>query len=467
MVGTHTEDIHLSQVQSNIQRFFETKNAASLREFLTKYSPVDIAESFEQLPDEDKLIIFRVLPRETAATVFEYLPLPTQESLIKTMAHTDLAVVLNEMAADDRTLLLEELPATVVQQVLALLTTKERAVAVKLLGYPENSIGRLMTPEYVRVKPEWTVNHALEHIRRYGKDSETLNMIYVVDDKGVLIDDLRIRNFLLADPNTKVADLMENAFVFLKAADDEEVAVAEFRRTDLHALPVTDSQGVLIGIVTVDDVLDVAERAATEDIQKIGGTSALDEPYMDVGFPTMIRKRAGWLMILFLGQMLTATAMGFFQNEIEKALILTYFVALIISSGGNSGSQAATLVIRALALGEVTLRDWWLVIRREILAGLTLGLILGVLGFLRIVVFSNFTDSYGDYPILIALTISLTVVGVVTWGTIIGSMLPFVLQRFGLDPATSSAPFVATLIDVTGIVIYFSVAAFFLRGTLL
>lgn len=467
MTGVETQDIHLSQVQSNIQRFFETRNASSLREFLTKYSALDIAESFEILPDEDKLIVFRVLPRETAATVFEYLPLPTQESLIKTMAQSDLAMVLNEMAADDRTLLLEELPAAVVQQMLALLTPKEREVAVQLLGYPEGSIGRLMTPEYVRVRKEWTVQYALDHIRRYGKDSETLNMIYVVDVKGVLIDDLRIRSFLIAKPDTTVAELMENTFVSLKATDNEEDAVVEFRRTDLYALPVTDSEGVLIGIVTLDDVLDVAERAATEDIQKFGGTEALEEPYMDVSFKAMIRKRAGWLIILFIGQMLTATAMGFFQSEIEKALVLTYFIALIISSGGNSGSQAATLVIRALALGEVTLLDWWRVMRREILSGLTLGLILGVLGFLRIVIFSTFTDSYGAYPVLIAVTIGLTVVGVVTWGTLIGSMLPFALRRLGLDPAASSAPFVATLIDVTGIVIYFSVAALILRGTLL
>jgi magnesium transporter len=462
-----TADIHLSEVQSNIQRFFETRNASSLREFLTKYSPVDIAESFDLLGDDDKLVVFRLMPREMAAEVFEYLPLNIQEGLIKTMARRDLARVLNEMAADDRTDLFEELPATVVQQMLALLKPEERAIAVSLLGYPEGSIGRLMTPEYVRVRQEWTVAQALDHIRRYGKDSETLNMIYVVDERGVLIDDLRIRSLLLADPNEKAADLMEHSFVALKATDNEEEAVAAFRRTDLHALPVTDSRGVLIGIVTVDDVLDVAERAATEDIQKIGGTAALEEPYMNVGFFDLLRKRAGWLIVLFIGQMLTATAMGLFHSEIEKALVLTYFVALIISSGGNSGSQAATLVIRALALGEVTLTDWWRVMRRELLSGLALGLVLGVLGFLRIVVFSNFTDFYGNYPILVALTIGLTVIGVVTWGTLIGSMLPFVLRRFGLDPAASSAPFVATLIDVTGIVIYFTMAALLLRGTLL
>lgn len=467
MFDSQHEDIHLSEVQSNIQRFFETKNASSLREFLTKYSEPDIAESFEILPNDEKLIVFRVLPREIATNVFEYLPMETQEELVKTMARSELATLLNEMAADDRTLLLEEFPANAVQQMLTLLTPEERAVAVSLLGYPEGSIGRIMTPEYVRVRQEWTIQHTLDHIRKHGKDSETLNMIYVVDEKGVLIDDLRIRSVLLATPETKVSEITEKVFVALKATDKEEDAIAEFKRTDLFALPVTDSEGVLIGIVTIDDVLDVAERAATEDIQKIGGMAALEEPYMNVVFFEMIKKRVGWLIVLFLGQMLTATAMGFFQSEIEKALVLTYFIALIISSGGNSGSQAATLVIRALALGEVHLSDWWRVMKREILSGLTLGLILGFLGFLRIIIFAGFTDSYGTHPFLIGLTIGLTVVGVVTWGTLVGSMLPFLLRRLGLDPATSSAPFVATLIDVTGIVIYFTVALLLLRGTLL
>ncbi len=468
MFTPENEDIHLSEVQSNIQRFFETKNASSLRDFLTKYSEVDIAESFEILPKEDKLIVFRVLPREIAAQVFEYLPLETQEELIKLMAQTELTSILNEMSADDRTLLLEELPANVTQQMLSLLTPKERAVAVSLLGYPEGSIGRLMTPEYVRVKQEWTVQHTLDHIRKHGKDSETLNMIYVVDDKGVLIDDLRIRNVLLADPNNIVAEIMEHSFVALKATDKEEDAVLAFQRTDQFALPVTDSKGVLIGIVTIDDVLDVAERAATEDIQKLGGLEALDLPYRQTGLFEMIRKRAGWLIVLFLSEMMTATAMGYFDKEIEKAVVLALFVPLIISSGGNSGSQAATLIIRAMALKEIALKDWWYVMRREIFSGLALGGVLGLIGFIRIAVWQklHFFD-YTEHWFLVAITIFLSLIGIVLWGTLSGSMIPFVLKRFGLDPATSSAPFVATLVDVTGIVIYFTVASLILRGTLL
>jgi magnesium transporter len=292
----------------------------------------------------------------------------------------------------------------------------------------------------------------------------------VVDQQGHLIDDIRIRELLLTAPANRVADLMDRRFVALTAADDQSVAVAAFRAHDRTALPVTDSTGVLIGIVTIDDVLHVAEAAATKEIQRIGGSEALDEPYMEIGFAKMIRKRAGWLTALFLGEMLTATAMGFFEGQLKKAIVLTLFIPLIISSGGNSGSQASTLVIRALALGEVTLRDWWRIMRREILAGLSLGVILGSIGLLRITIWSAvpvFGDPYGPNWPLVGITVAIALVGVVLWGTLSGSLLPLLLRKLGFDPATSSAPFVATLVDVTGLVIYFSVAIVFLRGTLL
>jgi magnesium transporter len=383
------------------------------------------------------------------------------------LAEADVAELLNDMAPDDRTHLLEELPASVTNQMLALLTAEERAVAISLLGYPEDSIGRLMTPDYVKVRPDWTVERVLDHIRQYGRDSETLSTIYVVDDQDVLLDDIRIRNILLASAETRIAELMDNKFVALEAADDQETAVSVFRREDLTALPVTDSSGTLVGIVTVDGVLDVAEAEATEDIQKIGGVEVLDRPFMQIGLTRMIRKRAGWLIILFLGEMLTATAMGFFEAQIAQAVVLALFVPLVISSGGNSGSQAATLVIRALALGELSLRDWSRVLGREILSGFALGLLLGAIGFLRIALWSTFFQAYGEHWFEVGLTVGVALVGVVLWGTVVGSMLPFVLQRIGLDPATSSAPFVATLVDVTGLVIYFSAAILILRGTLL
>lgn len=451
----------------DLAELIRARKFVELRARLKNWSPIDLVRLIESLSADEQPLVFRILPRELAADAFEYLPLEAQEQLLKAMAQGDIAALLNDMAPDDRTLLLDELPASVTKQMLALLTPEERHIAVSLLGYPEYSIGRLMTPDYVRVKQDWTVERVLDHIRRHGQDSETLSMIYVVDDHGVLIDDIRIREFLLAAPTARVADIMDHRFVALKATDPQETAVAVFRQEDRAALPVTDTGGVLIGIVTVDDVLDVAEEEATEDMQKIGGMEALDEPYMKIAFTRMIRKRSGWLVILFLGEMLTATAMGFFEAEIKRAVVLALFVPLIISSGGNSGSQAATLVIRALALDEVTVRDWWRVMRREVFSGLVMGSLLGSIGFLRIALWSSFSDIYGPHWFLVALTVGLSLIGIVMWGTLSGSMLPFVLRRLGFDPATSSAPFVATLVDVTGLMIYFSVAALILRGTLL
>lgn len=455
------------QSQAAIEEVIHRRDFNALRGLLEKWPPSDAAQLIQGLATEDQVVVFRILPRKLAAAAFEYLTLDEQELLLRAMAQEEVAALLNDMAPDDRTLLLEELPAAATRRLLALLTPMERAVAVSLLGYPENSIGRLMTPDYVAVNQEWSIQYVLNYIRTYGQDSETLSMIYVVDEQSVLIDDIRIRQVLLAPLTNHVSDLMDRRFVALKATDDQEAAVALFRREDRNALPVTDSTGVLIGIVTIDDVLDVAEEEATEDIQRIGGSEALDEPYMQIGFTRMVRKRASWLVILFLGEMLTATAMGFFEREIQRAVVLALFVPLIISSGGNSGSQASTLVIRALALGEVSLRDWWRVIRREFFSGMALGAILGAIGFLRISVWSIFSTIYGPYWLLVALTVSLSLLGIVLWGTLAGSMLPFLMRRLGFDPATSSAPFVATLVDVTGLVIYFSVGMLILRGTLL
>jgi magnesium transporter len=444
-----------------------SRDYTRLRDMVRNRPPSELGELLADLTLDDQAVVFRLLPRKDAAATFEYLEQDAREALLKTLSKEDVASLLNNMAPDDRTMFLEELPATVTRELLTLLTPQERAIAVTLLGYPEKSVGRLMTPDYVAVREDWTVREVLDYVRTHGQDSETLNVIYVVDPHGLLIDDIRIREILLTDPARRVSELMDRHFVALKATDDQQIAVAEFRQHDRSALPVTDTAGVLIGIVTVDDVLDVAETEATKDIQRIGGSEALDEPYMEIGFGKMIQKRAGWLTALFLGEMLTATAMGFFENEISKAVVLALFVPLIISSGGNSGSQASTLVIRALALGEVTLRDWWKVMRREIGAGLALGGILGSIGFLRISLWSAFSDLYGPHWMLVAITVAFTLLGIVLWGTLVGSLLPFGLRRLGFDPAASSAPFVATLVDVTGLVIYFSIALVVLRGTLL
>ena len=292
-------------------------------------------------------------------------------------------------------------------------------------------------------------------------------MLYVTDNHGVLIDDIRIREFLLAQPGTHVHELMDRRYVQLMAHQDQEEAIDIFRRNDRVALPVVSAQGILLGIVTLDDMLTIREEEDTEDIQKLGGSEALDEPYLDTPLLRMVQKRAGWLVVLFLGELLTASAMQFFEGELQKAIILVQFVPLIISSGGNSGSQATSLIIRAMALGEFTLSEWWRVLRREILSGLALGVILGVVGFVRIAVWQQFSHVYGPHWLQVAFTVGIALVGIVLWGSLAGSMLPLILKRLGLDPATSSAPFVATLVDVTGLIIYFTVALVMLHGTLL
>jgi magnesium transporter len=324
-----------------------------------------------------------------------------------------------------------------------------------------------MTPDHVAIRADWAIQEALEHIRKMGTDAETVDLIFVIDDKWKLIDDLRLRLILLADPAATVESIMDRNFIALQANDDREEAVRIMKEYDRLALPVVDSAGFLLGLVTIDDVLDVAEEEATEDIQKMGGMEALDAPYMGTPFLRMVRKRGGWLSILFLGEMLTATAMGYFQAEIAAAVVLALFIPLIISSGGNSGAQAATLIIRSMALQEVRLRDWWRVMRRELAAGLALGGGLGAIALFRIWAWPNSQEIYGEHYVLVGITVALSLVGVVLLGTLAGSMLPFLFRRLGFDPAISSTPFVATIVDVAGIVIYFSVAVTILRGTIL
>lgn len=444
------------------QRRFE-----AVKELLAQHSVPDVAEVIDRLPKPEEAVVFRLLPPERAWEVFEYLSFEAQENLLLTLSDSDTAAILEEMSADDRTALLEELPGKVTRRLLNLLSREQRRVALKLLGYPEGSIGRVMTPDYVRVKPHWTVAQALEHIRRYGRDSETLDVVYVTRPGGFLVDDLRIRQLLTVDPETRIGDLMDQQYVALNVMDEEASAVAVFRKHDRTALPVVDGAGVLVGIVTVDDVLDIQERAATEEIQRLGAVQALEEPYLQVPIPTMVRKRAVWLVILLFGGMLTAEAMAYYEEELSRAVVLAIFLPLIIASGGNSGAQAATLITRALALNEVRLRDWWRVMRREFLSGVLLGLILGSLGFIRIALWALAFDAYGPHWPLVALTVGSSLCGVVVWGSLSGSLLPLLLKRLGADPATSSAPFIATLVDVTGIIIFFSIAVLFLTGTLL
>jgi magnesium transporter len=458
---------HLPTDAERLKALASTGNTAVLRAEMLRWRLQDAAAALASLELGDQIRVLAALPPRAAAAIFEYLPRETQTALSTAMPHDDLAALLNDMAPDDRTLFLSMLPSQASERLLMLLNDEERAEAEMLLQFPADTVGRLMTPHYVAVPEGWTIREVLDYIRAHGQNSETLNVIYVVDHQGVLIDDLHIRELLVVPVEKRIADIMDRRFVALRATDDQRSAIDLFRKEDRTALPVVDDRGRLIGIVTVDDVLDAAQDLATREFQQFGGSEALGEPYMQISLARMVKKRAGWLVFLFLGEMLTATAMGFFEKEIARAVVLALFVPLIISSGGNSGSQASTLVIRALAVGEVSLRDWWRVMRREILSGLALGSILGSIGFLRISLWSIFSSLYGPHWLLIATTVAVALVGVVLWGTLVGSLLPFALRRLGFDPATSSAPFVATLVDVTGLIIYFSVGLVILRGTLL
>jgi magnesium transporter len=417
---------------------------------------------------EEEAFVFRVLPKDQAADVFSYLPSDHQEDLIASLTNEQVRAVLQSMPPDDRTRLLEEMPAEVTRRLITTLSPDDLKNVRWLLGYPEGTAGRYMTPKYVTIDPRMTAGGALEHIRRSGRGMETINVVYVVDERGKLVEDIRLSSLVLAQPLTRVTEIEDPPMVSLVATDDREEVLKAFERYDRLALPVTDAGGHMLGIITVDDVLDVAEQEATEDIQKLGGMEALDAPYLTVDAWSMIRKRGGWLSALFFGEMLTATAMSYFEAEIARAVVLALFVPLIISSGGNSGSQATSLIIRSLAVRELRLRDWFIVFRRELIAGLALGTLLGAIGFLRIVLWEKLhLTEYGRHFMLVAFTVWAALIGVVTFGTIAGSMLPFVLRKLGFDPATSSAPFVATLVDVTGLCIYFSVALLMLRGTLL
>lgn len=440
---------------------------AEVRDVLDAWHPADLAGILHSLPPDERVLLVETLSPAVAAQAFEYLESDTQDHLLGVLPEPITGRLLNGMSADDRTALLERVPPELRHLLMSLLTPEHFAIAQNLLSYGEETVGRRMTPEFIAVREEWTIAQVLDHIRAHGRDSETLNVIYVVDQENHLVDDIRARELLLAPLGKRVGEIIDRRFVVLRAADDKQVAVELFKKYDRTALPVVDDAGKLLGIITVDDVLDIAEQQATEEIQKFGGLEALDAPYVETPLPAMVRKRATWLVILFVGELFTATAMGHFEEEIEKAVVLALFVPLIISSGGNSGSQAATLIVRALALGEVTLGNWWMVMRREMLSGLLLGSILGAIGFLRIALWSAFSDMYGPHWALIAATVGLSLIGVVLWGSLSGAMLPFLLKRAGLDPATSSAPFVATLVDVTGLIIYFSVAYAVLRGTLL
>jgi len=430
--------------------------------------PHELRDAWPALSRDERVESFRLVPHATADDFFLSLSSQEQANLLLALAPGERRTWLRLLAPDDAVDVIQSTPAEARDSLLLELDETTRREVHALMAYAEDAAGGLMNPRFARVRPEMTIDEAISYLRRQTREKvETVYYAYVLDPHQHLLGVVSLRQLFQASPDKRVSDVMKRDLITVAEDTDQEPVSRLFAAQSLMAIPVVDAERRMKGIVTVDDIVQVVQEEATEDIQKVGGMEALDAPYFAVGFLDMLKKRAGWLLVLFVGEMLTATAMGHFEGEISRAVVLALFVPLIISSGGNSGSQATTLIIRSLALSEIRLRDWWRVARREVLAGVALGATLGTVGIVRILVWQGFFGSYGEHYLLVALTVGLSLVGVVTWGTLSGSMLPFLLRRLGFDPASASAPFVATLVDVSGLVIYFTVASLLLHGTLL
>jgi magnesium transporter len=419
--------------------------------------PVDIAfNSFAAFPEKKKPLLF--------AYVGHFL----QRKIINRLTKEQASYVLNHLDSTDRYAFFISLGALERSTFIEYLDDKNKKATQDTLGYPRQSVARLVNTDFATIKADMTIAEANKYLCDHHRDSETANVIYVVDDSGKLVDDIPVRRLVLNETTKKISDIMDGVVIKLHIEDNTDEAIAKFKEYDRTVLPVTNDDNLLLGVVTIDDVIDVTEQRNTREMQRFGGVESLEYPYVKTPIFSLIKKRAGWLIILFLSEMLTATAMGFFQDELATAVVLALFIPLVISSGGNSGSQAATLIIRALAVKELSLRDWWYVMKRELFSGLCLGMVLGTIGFLRIALWQQLHwYNYGAHWQLMGLTIFFSLIGIIMWGTLSGSMIPILLKRLKLDPATSSAPFVATLVDVTGLVIYFSIAAVILQDTLL
>jgi magnesium transporter len=428
----------------------------------------ELEEVWPFLSIEERVEGFRILSRSDAEEMFDRLSASDQARLILGLPSAERRSWMRYLEPDDAADVVQSAEPEDRDPLLNLLDEGTRKEVGALLAYAEDEAGGLMNPRYVRVRPGMTVDEAISYLRKQARERvETIHYSYVLDTEQKLRGVVSFRDLFAATPGKTVSEVMKTDLVTAGEETDQEALSQLFGQHGLMAIPVVDAAGKMKGVVTVDDIVDVVQEEATEDIQKMGGVEALEAPYLEVGFLEMMRKRAGWLAVLFIGEMLTATAMAYFEHEIGKALVLSLFIPLIISAGGNAGSQATTLVIRAIALGEIRMRDWWRIAARELLMGVGLGALLGVLGLVRVLLWPTRMTLYGPHYALIGTTIAFSVLGVVLFGTLAGAMLPLLLRRAGLDPASASAPFVATLVDVTGLVIYFSVASMILSGTLL
>lgn len=438
------------------------------KEFLNKQTISELINIIQNNPD-DIIRIFNLLKLNKVISVFKVLDFPTKKRIIEELPIKKKMGLLNNLPVEDRISFFQKIPEDSLKDLIKYLNTEEKQRTLVSLGYPENSVGRLMVPYYLAIQKNWIIQDLLDYIRKEVKNSDVIEIVYIIDKNGKLIDDIKIRDILLVNPKTKVSDLMDGKYTAaLNISDTEEVATKLFSLNNRVSLPVIDDQNFLLGIVTMNDILWELNENYKEDVQKIEGMEVLNQSYLNVPLYKLIKKRAGWLILLFIGEMFTTTVMQNFSGALEKAIVLTLFIPLVVSSGGNSGSQAASLIIQAMALGEVKIKDWWTVMRREIICGFFLGSILGITGFIRIIAWHNINlYDYGPHWVLVGLTVFLSLIGVVLWGTFSGSMLPFIIKKFRGDPASSSAPFVATLVDVIGLIIYFSVSYMLLHGTLL
>ncbi|MFQ3566653.1 MAG: magnesium transporter [Aggregatilineales bacterium] len=443
----------LEEIVTNVRTLIDQQNWQAVRAELSKWPEPEIAELLFDLDEHERIVIFRLLPREISGEVFAQLEYDLQNQLLEELTHEETRRLLADLSPDDRAQIFDEMPGQVTQKLLNLLSPEDLAKTRQLLGYPPESVGRLMTPDYVAVRPEWTIAQALAHVRLMGKRSETINVIYVTDSKWKLLDALDIRRFILADPETKVEQIMDHTFISLNANEDREQAVRIMERYDLAVVPVVDSQGILVGIVTFDDVLDVAREEATEDFHKTAGVAPLRMSYREATFLDLYRKRIGWLVVLVFVNIFSGGAIAAFEDTIALNIALVFFLPLLIDSSGNAGSQAATLMVRALATGDVKLGDWSRLFLKELGIATTMGLTMAVavapIAFLR---------GGPDIAPVVALTMTLVVIV----GSVIGTGLPFLLSRLKLDPATASAPLITSLSDISGVIIYFSLATLLL-----
>ncbi|MDR2085481.1 MAG: magnesium transporter [Bacteroidales bacterium] len=444
----------MNEIKLFLRNLIEQKDWKSLKKELQHFSPLEIAEVIEDLSKTEGILLFRLLSREYAKETFEHLSHESQQDVIESLAENSnrITSLLNDLEPDDRTAFFEDLPGEIVQPLMQLLSDKERKIAGQLLAYPEDSVGRLMTPEYVAVKAYYTVDQSLEHIRKYGRDSETLNIIYVVDDKWHLVDDIRIKDLILASPQQKISEISDNKFIALNVFDDQENAVKVFSDHDRVALPVIDNDGTLVGIVTFDDMMDVAEEESTEDFHKFGSIKDAIVNPLKATIATLYKNRVVWLTALVFVNVFSGAAIASFEDVIQSAVSLVFFLPLLIASGGNAGSQSATLMIRSLATGDVEIKDWVKLLGKELLVSLLLGLTMAA-GVALIAVFRAKE---------IVLVVSLTMVLTVITGSLIGLILPFIFTKFKVDPATASAPLITSISDITGVLIYFSIASWVL-----